>query len=99
MPVAGGLCHPECTSGRAHLLTFSRYGGPMLRVLTLATLFPDATRPTFGVFVERQTLGLAAPAGEIGRAHVRTPVTNAHLVCRPLLDQTDSTLTTGRTHI
>ncbi|MDH7639815.1 glycosyltransferase [Sphingomonas oryzagri] len=32
----------------------------MLRVLTLATLFPDATRPTFGVFVERQTLGLAA---------------------------------------
>lgn len=32
----------------------------MLRVLTLATLFPDATRPNFGVFVERQTLGLAA---------------------------------------
>lgn len=32
----------------------------MLRVLTLSTLFPDATRPTFGVFVERQTLGLAA---------------------------------------
>ena len=31
----------------------------MLRVLTLATLFPDATRPTFGPFVERQTLGLA----------------------------------------
>ena len=32
----------------------------MLRVLTLATLFPDAVRPNFGVFVERQTLGLAA---------------------------------------
>ena len=32
----------------------------MLRVLTLATLFPDASRPDFGVFVERQTLGLAA---------------------------------------
>jgi teichuronic acid biosynthesis glycosyltransferase TuaC len=32
----------------------------MLRVLTLASLFPDAGRPTFGVFVERQTLGLAA---------------------------------------
>ena len=31
----------------------------MLRVLTLATLFPDAVRPNFGVFVERQTLGLA----------------------------------------
>jgi teichuronic acid biosynthesis glycosyltransferase TuaC len=32
----------------------------VLRVLTLSTLFPDATRPNFGVFVERQTLGLAA---------------------------------------
>ena len=31
----------------------------MLRALTLSTLFPDAARPTFGVFVERQTLGLA----------------------------------------
>lgn len=35
----------------------------MLRVLTLSTLFPDATRPTFGPFVERQTLGLAAYPG------------------------------------
>ncbi|PCD01535.1 glycoside hydrolase [Sphingomonas spermidinifaciens] len=32
----------------------------MLRALTLSTLFPDAKRPNFGVFVERQTLGLAA---------------------------------------
>lgn len=32
----------------------------MLRVLALSTLFPDATRPNFGVFVEQQTLGLAA---------------------------------------
>ncbi len=32
----------------------------MLRVLTLSTLFPDATRTTFGPFVERQTLALAA---------------------------------------
>ncbi|MCJ8158195.1 glycosyltransferase [Sphingomonas sp. LaA6.9] len=32
----------------------------MLRVLTLSSLFPDATRPNFGVFVERQTLSLAA---------------------------------------
>lgn len=35
----------------------------MLRVLTLASLFPDETRPNFGVFVERQTLGLAAHPG------------------------------------
>ncbi len=32
----------------------------MLRVLTLSTLYPDATRPNFGVFVEQQTRGLAA---------------------------------------
>ena len=32
----------------------------MLRVLTLSTLFPDATRPNFGVFIERQTQALAA---------------------------------------
>jgi glycosyltransferase involved in cell wall biosynthesis len=32
----------------------------MLRVLTLSTLFPDASRKNFGVFVERQTLGLAS---------------------------------------
>jgi teichuronic acid biosynthesis glycosyltransferase TuaC len=32
----------------------------MLRVLTLSTLFPDVVRPTFGGFVARQTIGLAA---------------------------------------
>jgi glycosyltransferase involved in cell wall biosynthesis len=31
----------------------------MLRVLTLSTLFPNALQPTLGVFVERQTRGLA----------------------------------------
>ena len=35
----------------------------MIRVLTLSTLFPDATRRNFGVFVERQTLGLAGVPG------------------------------------
>jgi teichuronic acid biosynthesis glycosyltransferase TuaC len=34
----------------------------MLRVLTLSTLFPDAARPQFGPFVERQTIELAALA-------------------------------------
>jgi teichuronic acid biosynthesis glycosyltransferase TuaC len=35
----------------------------MLRVLTLSTLYPDAARPGFGPFVERQTLALAARPG------------------------------------
>lgn len=32
----------------------------MLRVLTLSSLFPDSTRPNFGIFVEKQTQALAA---------------------------------------
>lgn len=35
----------------------------MLRVLVLSTLFPDASRPNFGIFVERQTQALAAREG------------------------------------
>jgi teichuronic acid biosynthesis glycosyltransferase TuaC len=35
----------------------------MLRVLTLSTLYPDSTRPGFGLFVERQTLALAERPG------------------------------------
>jgi glycosyltransferase involved in cell wall biosynthesis len=35
----------------------------MLRVLTLSTLYPDRGRPSFGIFVERQTLALAARQG------------------------------------
>lgn len=35
----------------------------MLRVLTLSTLYPNAHQPTLGLFVERQTHGLAARAG------------------------------------
>lgn len=35
----------------------------MVRVLTLSTLFPDASRLNFGVFVERQTRGLADVPG------------------------------------
>ncbi|MFC4291807.1 glycosyltransferase [Sphingorhabdus arenilitoris] len=34
-----------------------------LRILTLATLFPNAVQPNFGIFVERQTAGLAAIEG------------------------------------
>ncbi|MBW0007564.1 MAG: glycosyltransferase [Sphingomonas sp.] len=37
----------------------------MLRVLTLSTLFPNALQPNLGVFVERQTRGLAALPGVV----------------------------------
>src|SRR3546814_8468638 len=38
------------------------------------------------------------PEGEIGRAHVCTPVTNAHLVCRLLLEKTKNTLLHNAQH-
>ena len=34
-----------------------------LNVLTLSTLFPDMSRPNFGVFVERQAGSLPAGMG------------------------------------
>lgn len=34
-----------------------------MRILTLATLFPNAVRPNFGIFVERQTAELASRDG------------------------------------
>src|SRR3546814_4785617 len=44
--------------------------------------YPDPSAPG-------SASGAAAPcrAAQIGRAHVRTPVTNAHLVCRLLLEK------------
>lgn len=36
---------------------------PPLRVLSIATLFPDAARPNFGLFVERSLRALAAQPG------------------------------------
>ncbi|WP_454278292.1 glycosyltransferase [Sphingomonas sp. Marseille-Q8236] len=44
----------------------------MLNVLTLSSLFPDATRPNFGIFVQRQTAGLAMRPGV--RVRVVAPV-------------------------
>src|SRR3546814_4419577 len=39
-------------------------------------------------------IALALAAGQIGRAHVCTPVTNAHLVCRLLLENKQQTIHT-----
>src|SRR3546814_1536009 len=36
------------------------------------------------------------PLGKIGRAHVRTPVTNAHLVCRILLENKKKTTSNSK---
>src|SRR3546814_7416521 len=41
---------------------------------------------------------LALVAKKIGRAHVSTPVTNAHLVCRLLLEKKKHTLKKSHSH-
>src|SRR3546814_1508859 len=46
-----------------------------------------------------QTLGLVEGHLQIGRAHVRTPVTNAHLVCRLLLEKKKKQTYTQNTKI
>src|SRR3546814_6251135 len=45
----------------------------------------DAQRDTLAGTVDRQHHGIQFLTLQIGRAHVWTPVTNAHLVCRLLL--------------
>src|SRR3546814_5730420 len=50
----------------------------------------DAHNLRYQTKLHKHTIGLVAEFSleqEIGRAHVRTPVTNAHLVCRLLLDK------------
>src|SRR3546814_7541731 len=46
-----------------------------------AFLIPDA------VAADWKKAGERSAGAQIGRAHVRTPVTNAHLVCRLLLER------------
>src|SRR3546814_5397952 len=41
----------------------------------------------------------ARPPEETGRAHVRTPVTNAHLVCRLLLEKNNNNMNQNKQHI
>src|SRR3546814_10104845 len=45
-----------------------------------------------------QRRALEPVVAEIGRAHVSTPVTNAHLVCRLLLENKNTILITTYTH-
>src|SRR3546814_7578645 len=42
-------------------------------------------------------IGAVRERGEIGRAHVLTPVTNAHLVCRLLLEKKKKHIRSNRT--
>src|SRR3546814_2846802 len=52
----------------------------------LPPLLANALTPVHPEFRDyTRSIAFRLPESEIGRAHVRTPVTNAHLVCRLLL--------------
>src|SRR3546814_6919285 len=59
----------------------ARYGGDEFVIGLRSDLFDAAA------ITERIRARLCEPMEQIGRAHVCTPVTNAHLVCRLLLDK------------
>src|SRR3546814_8571661 len=93
---------PIYKTRRAGLLPFPRHrkhptlppipGGPLARRLRGGRCSRDPLNLiqltlAEGVGARSQSEGLASTAPEIGRAHVLTPVTNAHLVCRLLLEK------------
>src|SRR3546814_7726714 len=78
------------------LLRFECYGNLSDLVSSAAELYFHPGTVNFGAGGEYRlewngqpeiVLDLEIKPREIGRAHVRTPVTNAHLVCRRLLEK------------
>src|SRR3546814_7398417 len=61
-------------------------GGTLLGAVRVLTTIEKSTVPWVSIIM-RRAFGMA----EIGRAHVCTPVTNAHLVCRLLLEKKKNT--------
>src|SRR3546814_5216265 len=73
---------------------YAEHGHPLLpRVAETIADMADFFREEWPTSAERWLPGGTAPAAgaQIGRAHVWTPVTNAHLVCRPLPETQQTT--------
>src|SRR3546814_1150732 len=67
-------------------------GGDPAQITEKAQALAQVAMKLGQAIYEAEQKSQAAPGGEIGRAHVGTPVTNAHLVC-PLLLEKSSTRT------
>src|SRR3546814_3481572 len=63
---------------------------PVGTAATVKATRPAEVRPSGADIILGNTYHL-----KIGRAHVRTPVTNAHIVCRPLPEKTTTCLTSA----
>src|SRR3546814_5494782 len=65
---------------------------PFVEVTKDTTTLYASDRDVFLFLVDDMSPIEAGRLPKIGRAHVCTPVTNAHLVCRLLLEQTNKTV-------
>src|SRR3546814_7381827 len=65
------------------ILKVEAENGEQIMGLGTIEVLPDG----FGFLRSPEANYLAGPDDKIGRAHVLTPVTNAHIVCRIMLEQ------------
>src|SRR3546814_2461212 len=71
-----------------HAIGYCVAGTTLAATLALLTARGEADKVASATFFTAQVdFSKAGDLTQIGRAHVRTPVTNAHLVCRLLLEK------------
>src|SRR3546814_10423999 len=90
--IRGELVDGDTLPAESHLIAEFEVSRPTIReavrILESEGLVTVARGARGGARVSSPNYEMVArAAGKIGRAHVCTPVTNAHLVCRPLLDK------------
>src|SRR3546814_6026769 len=75
--------------GQVNSNFFKRFGSALLLSVVggLSTIASGGTSVVLGGAGQSAAAAAAEQGPEIGRAHVCTPVTNAHLVCRLLLEK------------
>src|SRR3546814_2853403 len=87
--LGGGTAGWMVAAGLARLLPAADYDIALIESDAIGTVgVGEATLPHIKDF--NDMLGLDEAGFKIGRAHVCTPVTNAHLVCRFLLEKKKS---------
>src|SRR3546814_5306599 len=84
-PVHLDLLDPAAEAAMGHI-ELARWADLVLIAPATADLMARLAQGVANDLLTTVVLATNAPVAQIGRAHVRTPVTNAHLVCRLLLE-------------
>src|SRR3546814_3419886 len=84
-------CKASASRGISTWMTRLSVGRSMPRAATSVATHTRARRSRSACSAWLRSFWLCSPDSEIGRAHVCTPVTNAHFVCRLLLEQKNMT--------